>query len=315
MSLPRRTLAAIAVFAVSTAWLLSSRRPADGQQAGPLVAPARRGPDAGPDATLDAGVDATDGGADAVARTCPADMVLVEGDMCITVDQRCLRWVDPVTQMQCAEFEPPKCSGRRRHVAVCIDRYEYPNRAGVNPVVSVSWYEARRLCTAQGKRLCTETEWTFSCEGETFQPYPYGTRRDRTACRIDFQPFAPDHARLRDPRTAVDEAARLYGAVPSGTMPRCVSPMGVHDMTGNVDEWVVNEDGVPFDSALKGGWWGPIRARCRPATIAHNEGFIFYQIGFRCCADPDPPYGPRDGGVDASSASPASPTSRPPAAR
>jgi formylglycine-generating enzyme required for sulfatase activity len=90
--------------------------------------------------------------------------------------------------------------------------------------------------------------------------------------------------------------------MPSGTMPRCVSWAGVHDMTGNVDEWTVNETGQPFDSALKGGWWGPIRGRCRPATTAHNEGFIYYQIGFRCCADPDPPYrssgSAADGGTD-----------------
>jgi len=239
--------------------------------------------DASPAQAVDAGGDAPGDGA---ALTCPAGMVLVEGAMCANVDQRCLRWLDEPTQLQCAEFEPPKCSGRRRPIAVCMDRYEYPNTAGVQPVVSVSWYEARRMCNAQGKRLCTESEWTFACEGETFQPYPYGVRRDRRACRIDYQPAAPDHARLRDPRTAVDESARLYGALPSGSMPRCVSTEGVHDMTGNVDEWVVNEDGVPFNSALKGGWWGPIRARCRPATTAHNEGFIFYQIGFRCCADP-----------------------------
>lgn len=37
-------------------------------------------------------------------------------------------------------------------------------------------------------------------------------------------------------------------------------------------------------SILKGGYWGPIRARCRPSTRAHGEDFAFYQIGFRCCA-------------------------------
>jgi formylglycine-generating enzyme len=64
-----------------------------------------------------------------------------------------------------------------------------------------------------------------------------------------------------------------------------VSPFGVHDMTGNVDEWVVNESGHPYKSGLKGGYWGPVRTRCRPMTTAHYEEFIFYQIGFRCCGD------------------------------
>ncbi|MEO6572634.1 MAG: hypothetical protein ABIP89_02255, partial [Polyangiaceae bacterium] len=43
--------------------------------------------------------------------------------------------------------------------------------------------------------------------------------------------------------------------------------------------------------ALKGGYWGPVRDRCRPSTTAHNEDFIFYQIGFRCCGDTAAPSG------------------------
>lgn len=225
-------------------------------------------------------------------RHCPADMVLVEGDWCTNVDQRCLRWIDEDTQMRCAEFAPPRCTGRRRHMALCMDRYEYPNQPGAHPMVMANWYEARRLCEAQHKRLCTQAEWTFACEGPDMNPYPYGLRRDADACRIDHQTMVPDRARLGNPMTSADESARLYEAVPSGSMPRCVSWAGVHDMTGNVDEWAINETGKPFNSALKGGWWGHIRARCRPATIAHNEGFVYYQIGFRCCGDPDPPYVP-----------------------
>jgi formylglycine-generating enzyme required for sulfatase activity len=83
---------------------------------------------------------------------------------------------------------------------------------------------------------------------------------------------------------------RLDRRVASGERARCVSPFGVRDMTGNVDEWVRNEEGKidekPFRSTLKGGYWGPIRARCRPITSTHNEWFSFYQVGFRCCADP-----------------------------
>lgn len=303
----RRSTAPLLVVAATSAGLLCDHGAARGQPRAPAPtpapAPAPPAPavaDASPASPADASVGTTPDGAVAVERSCPGGMVLVEGDQCLNVEQKCLRFLDEPTQLQCAEFEPPHCSGRRRHMAVCVDRYEYPNRAGVSPMVMVSWYEARRMCASQGKRLCTESEWTFSCEGPEFRPYPYGLRRDRNACRIDYQPSGPDRARLRDPRTVVDESARLYGAVPSGTMPGCVTWAGVHDMTGNVDEWVVNEDGVPFNSALKGGWWGPIRARCRPATIAHNETFVYYQIGFRCCADPTPPYVPssgRDGGA------------------
>ena len=56
-------------------------------------------------------------------------------------------------------------------------------------------------------------------------------------------------------------------------------------LTGNVDEWTrtVREGERP--SILKGGYWGPVRTRCRPATRSHDENHIFYQQGTRCCAD------------------------------
>lgn len=219
---------------------------------------------------------------------CAPDMVLVEGNHCVNVDQRCVRWLDPPTNMRCGEFAPSRCTGRRVPMAYCMDRFEWPNREGTNPQVMVSWYEARRACEGVGKRLCTQREWTFACEGPEMNPYPYGRERDATACRIDHQSFRPDRARLGNPGTAAEEVARLYEAVPSGAMARCASWAGVRDLTGNVDEWTVNETGRPFASALKGGWWGPIRARCRPATTAHNEAFVYYQIGFRCCTDPAP---------------------------
>ena len=37
-------------------------------------------------------------------------------------------------------------------------------------------------------------------------------------------------------------------------------------------------------ATLKGGYWGPVRNRCRPMTVDHNEWHSGYQIGFRCCA-------------------------------
>jgi hypothetical protein len=71
-------------------------------------------------------------------------------------------------------------------------------------------------------------------------------------------------------------------------------------MTGNVDEWVVNPEGKvdekPYRSGLKGGYWGPVRNRCRPMTVDHNEWHFGYQIGFRCCADAASP--DSDGGDD-----------------
>jgi formylglycine-generating enzyme required for sulfatase activity len=99
----------------------------------------------------------------------------------------------------------------------------------------------------------------------------------------------PDESKWADPRTRAEEIVRLDQRDPSGARAACVSPYGVFDMTGNVDEWVVNENGSPSEkpymSGLKGGYWGPVRDRCRPMTTAHNEWHTGYQIGFRCCED------------------------------
>jgi len=218
---------------------------------------------------------------------CPEGMVEVEGDYCPNVEQKCLRWLDPTTQMRCAEFEPQtKCIGKTVHKKFCIDRFEYPNKPGEKPVVMKTWYEAKNACTAQGKRLCGDSEWTLACEGEERLPYPYGYARNPEACNIDKPHPAVNEDALANPATRAAEAARLDQRDPSASREACVSPYGVHDMTGNVDEWVVNESGTPYKSGLKGGYWGPVRTRCRPMTTAHYEMFSFYQIGFRCCGEP-----------------------------
>jgi formylglycine-generating enzyme required for sulfatase activity len=220
-------------------------------------------------------------------------MVEIRGDYCERLTQVCLARRKP---WQCAEFQAPSvCRGPTRPKRYCIDRYEFPNRAGGVPTVMISWNGAKAECAAIGKRLCTEAEWTLACEGPERMPFPYGFVRDPAACNIDRKSPRVNEGKLYSPRTQADELARLDQRDPSGAREACVSPYGVHDMTGNVDEWVVNEkhfgpapaDGSerPFISALKGGYWGPVRNRCRATTTAHDEWFRYYEVGFRCCAD------------------------------
>jgi sulfatase modifying factor 1 len=226
--------------------------------------------------------------------TCAPDMVEVVGDYCPVVEQRCLRWLDPETRLRCAEFErgstPERCALKTQHKHFCIDRYEWPNRVGVLPAYMESFRDAKNACESLGKRLCDDTEWTLACEGPERQPYPYGSgfARDDHACNIDKPYVWPRPERIFDPTTQDDELARLDQREPSGSRATCVSPYGVRDMVGNVDEWVVNASqfGHPHASGLKGGYWGPVRTRCRPMTTAHDESFRYYQIGFRCCGGP-----------------------------
>jgi hypothetical protein len=219
---------------------------------------------------------------------CADGMIEVEGDYCPELpEQRCLRWVSANTKGRCAEFAPSEaCAVAPLRKHFCIDTFEYPNLPGAKPLVMKSWLEAREVCGSRGKRLCDDSEWTLACEGPERLPYPYGLARDATACNIDKPPISVKEAELRNVQRRDAEAKRLWQGEASGSRDRCKSSFGVQDMTGNVDEWVVNEKGKPHKSALKGGYWSWVRGRCRPTTDGHAEDFRYYQIGFRCCSAP-----------------------------
>ncbi len=90
------------------------------------------------------------------APLCAGDQVLVEGDYCPEVAQRCMRWRDPhaLVKLQCEEFAPSsRCFGKAIHQKFCIDRYEWPNKKGATPWVGVDWYQAQKHCYEAGKRL------------------------------------------------------------------------------------------------------------------------------------------------------------------
>ena len=53
-----------------------------------------------------------------------------------------------------------------------------------------------------------------------------------------------------------------------------------------INEWVeMPKKKYPDRSGLKGGWWGPVRGRCRPTVTFHKEDDYGYEEGFRCCKD------------------------------
>jgi formylglycine-generating enzyme len=234
---------------------------------------------------------------------CPEGMVQVEGRMLMPgsgefdqVDalQRstCTDWISRIFPERCARFDAERWSVLaaalpRQPTRFCIDRFEYPNRRGAYPWIMVNWDEAQALCADAGERLCSEAEWTFACEGEAATPYPYGYERDPEACVIDRAWRTVDAAAFsqRDSERALTELDGLWQGEPSGSRPRCRSSFGVYDMTGNVDEWTRSIVPRERPSILKGGYWGPVRARCRPSTRVHGEDFAYYQQGFRCCRD------------------------------
>ena len=209
-------------------------------------------------------------------------------------DGACTDWISKDFPARCRTFDRDKIKEGiaklpTRALDFCIDRFEYPNVRGENPMIVVTFHEAEALCKKGKKRLCNESEWTFSCEGDDVEPYPYGYGRDTTACVVDrnWRPFKEGALGIRDGQVAREELDRLWQAEPSGSRGSCKSVFGVYDLTGNVDEWTRTTRSTGYASVLKGGYWGPVRARCRPSTRAHNEDFVAYQQSFRCCSDSD----------------------------
>lgn len=225
------------------------------------------------------------------SSVCPTDMVEISGKFCPNVVQECLNLDMTVHNangyVRCLEFSKTKClssDNQKVNMHFCMDKFEWPNKENGMPAVMVTWVEMKKNCENLGKRLCVDHEWSMACEGNEILPYPYGYKRDANICNIDHQQ-RPWFNAATTPLTP-ENVAKLNQSVASGSMEKCVSPYGVHDMTGNVDEWVVNSSGVPYKSGLMGGHWIiGARNRCRPETLAHNETSTFYEIGGRCCKD------------------------------
>jgi formylglycine-generating enzyme required for sulfatase activity len=139
----------------------------------------------------------------------------------------------------------------------CIDRYEYPG-GGSRPRTNVSWFKAKQLCEAKGKRLCELNEWKRACGSK----YPYGRKWD------------PDKCNTVD----VDGFERSLAA--TGSNKKCRSWPGLYDMVGNAHEWTKEQRiaGGGFDS-------GEDVATCRYSS-PKAAGSSAPNIGFRCCANP-----------------------------
>ncbi|HEU5075861.1 MAG TPA: SUMF1/EgtB/PvdO family nonheme iron enzyme [Polyangiaceae bacterium] len=211
---------------------------------------------------------------------CPDGMVLVAGAYCPNVRQSCVKHVDPdgsvLRALRCAEYaEPSVCaSAERQPLRFCIDREEYATTPHSKATNDQTVADAAAACKAQGKRLCSENEWTFACEGEAMLPYPYGFDRDGARCNTDQTDLVTPAGALRDLRAEPD------------AFPECVSPFGVHNLSGNVEEYVLASDGSPL---RKGAYWQPGPANCRARQTHTDPSYAGVETGFRCCADPARP--------------------------
>jgi formylglycine-generating enzyme required for sulfatase activity len=203
---------------------------------------------------------------------CPKDMLHISGNYCPDLRHVCLKKVSG-HKTRCAEFDKNYvCVGEQKQLNFCIDKYEYSMDNQSMPQNYMSWIDATQICNYHGKELCTDEQWTLSCEGNQKLPYPYGYVYNKNKCNVN--KIAPIRNGKLIPKF---DSKKSYA--------ECLSPFGVQNMVGNLDELVTITNGnKPFRGALKGGWWSHlIRGSCRPMTTEHREFEAMAQVGFRCC--------------------------------
>lgn len=146
----------------------------------------------------------------------------------------------------------------------------YPGTNPLLPVVGVTFDQANTYCTWRGRRLPNITEWQIAAGRDTFPDggiglYPWGDA---------------------SPSCALANIGGCSGKLePPGSHPDGDSPAGVHDLIGNVEEWIMEAAGNPYQGIRGGSFTDTVTE-----TIDHSLDEIpavdvaFFR-GFRCASN------------------------------
>jgi sulfatase modifying factor 1 len=161
--------------------------------------------------------------------------------------------------------------------AFALDAYEATAEEGgdrARAKSGVSFAEAEAYCRARGMRIPTEDEWIAAAAGEPARRYPWGDTG--AVCRRAAWGLASG------PCARSGVGPDTVGAHPDGA-----TASGLHDMAGNVAEWVLS----PAGPVAHGGSWRSALAtelrtwaRLEVDPAAHDD-----RVGVRCAGDAEPP--------------------------
>ncbi len=160
------------------------------------------------------------------------------------------------------------------------------------PVTDVSYFEAEKYCEWAGKKLPTEAQWEKAARGTDDRIFPWG---DEFTCEYVTAFFCP----------LTNDTDATFGRK-VGSLPKNVSPYGVFDMAGNVNEWTrdrfkergwANKGKLESSflsnkfgqfAIIKGGGWGCAPSRCSITNraISHRIKSRNKTVGFRCVYEP-----------------------------
>lgn len=235
---------------------------------------------------------------------CPAEMAHL-GRFCVD------RWEASLAELAADGTERAHPHSERPVAGV---RYAARSHPGVLPQGYVNQLEAAAACEAAGKRLCTLREWYRACAGPQGTVYPYGPSLERGACNSG-KAHLLGQLFGRDPRAwsydAHFNSPRLLREpgflAPTGEYERCVSVEGIHDLVGNLHEWVSDRVDhelprkIPLNAEIQrkipknfahgifmGGFFSTTSEHgrgCLFLTPGHEPEYHDYSTGFRCCRD------------------------------
>lgn len=150
-------------------------------------------------------------------------------------------------------------------------RHAFASGEERRPVVNVTWREAMAYAVSVGGRLPTEVQWEFAARGSEGRRYPWGNS-EPTCERV--------HFRSCDPRGPIEVMVRPGGATPEG----------IHELAGNVAEWVTpiwfDPGRTPVNDEsrrLRGGSFlsRPFALRAAHRVNYLHSGFKSEDVGFR----------------------------------